>query len=376
VGDTVLVAPGTYVENLNFLGKDIVVKSEAGPDVTTLDGSGTKGSVVLFRSGEGAGAVLEGFRITGGVGELLGEADFTRSGGGISIGDSSPTIRNNVIENNSAGSYGGGIVAAGTGPGPRLQGNVIRNNTCLSSGGGIAWSSSGLIDGNLVEKNTAIRGDGGGIWILNSVPPIDLEISNNRIKSNRAGDHGGGVIAVCAISDELNIHHNLVAGNEAGGSSGGDFSGGGFWVSGGTCWIHHNTVVGNAGRGGDASYGGGGFALRAPGVYYFDHNLVAFATYGGGMNCEDGVNIVFQDNLGWDNIEGDGNGGCADWTSVNGGVVADPLLCDRQQGNYHVAEDSPALTQLGGPIGAYPDPGCPPVPVERITWGQLKARYR
>ena len=31
-GDTVLVAPGTYAENINFLGKAITVTSEEGPD--------------------------------------------------------------------------------------------------------------------------------------------------------------------------------------------------------------------------------------------------------------------------------------------------------------------------------------------------------
>ena len=35
-GDTVRVAPGVYVENINFLGKAITVVSEAGPNFTTI----------------------------------------------------------------------------------------------------------------------------------------------------------------------------------------------------------------------------------------------------------------------------------------------------------------------------------------------------
>ena len=35
-GDTVIVAPGTYLENVDFLGKDITVRASGGPDVTTL----------------------------------------------------------------------------------------------------------------------------------------------------------------------------------------------------------------------------------------------------------------------------------------------------------------------------------------------------
>jgi len=39
-GDTVLVAPGTYVENIDFVGKAITLRSKFGPDVTVIDGGG------------------------------------------------------------------------------------------------------------------------------------------------------------------------------------------------------------------------------------------------------------------------------------------------------------------------------------------------
>ena len=48
VGDTVLVGPGTYLENINFNGKDIVLKGEMGPDLTILDGSSQADAVVVF----------------------------------------------------------------------------------------------------------------------------------------------------------------------------------------------------------------------------------------------------------------------------------------------------------------------------------------
>ena len=38
-GDTVLVLPGTYIENINFLGKAITLMSSDGPEVTTIDGN-------------------------------------------------------------------------------------------------------------------------------------------------------------------------------------------------------------------------------------------------------------------------------------------------------------------------------------------------
>src|SRR5215467_7528831 len=92
-GDTVQVAPGTYIENLNFLGKAIRVTSEQGPDVTIIDGN-QAGSVVTFASGEGRQSVLHGFKLRN------GNASASASqGGGIRIGNSSPTITGNFIIN-------------------------------------------------------------------------------------------------------------------------------------------------------------------------------------------------------------------------------------------------------------------------------------
>ncbi len=110
IGDTVLVMPGRYYENLNYNGKNIVVRSQAGPEVTILDGSHKRGSVVVFRNGEGRGAVIEGFTITGGVGDLMDGAtgDDYRMGGGVLILYCGPTIRGNVIEKNTVGMWGGG----------------------------------------------------------------------------------------------------------------------------------------------------------------------------------------------------------------------------------------------------------------------------
>ena len=64
-GDTVRVAPGTYIENINFSGKAITVVSEAGPNVTTIDGNQAN-SVVRFISGEGPNSIIEGFTVRNG----------------------------------------------------------------------------------------------------------------------------------------------------------------------------------------------------------------------------------------------------------------------------------------------------------------------
>ena len=71
-GDTVLVAPGTYVENIFFYGMKITVKSSDGAASTVIDGGSPAnpdfGSVVTFQHGEKLDSVLDGFTLTNGSG--------------------------------------------------------------------------------------------------------------------------------------------------------------------------------------------------------------------------------------------------------------------------------------------------------------------
>ncbi|MCF7810143.1 FG-GAP-like repeat-containing protein, partial [bacterium] len=105
-GDTVLVDPGEYVENIDFNGKNITVASlyliDPNDDYinsTIIDGD-ENGSVVTFENEETEDAVLTGFTIQNGA---------ARNGGGICCLESSPTISYCVIMDNFAQSYGGGI---------------------------------------------------------------------------------------------------------------------------------------------------------------------------------------------------------------------------------------------------------------------------
>src|SRR6476659_4025091 len=115
-GDTVLVAPGRYYENIRYKGKGIVVASQfarsrdvADIDRTIIDGSRPAqpdtGTVVRFVNQEDSTAVLEGFTVTGGTGTIwLAAKDikYFREGGGILCELGSPTIRDNHIVNNVA----------------------------------------------------------------------------------------------------------------------------------------------------------------------------------------------------------------------------------------------------------------------------------
>ena len=96
-GDTVLVYDGTYVEQINFMGKAITVRSVNGATGTIIDGN-AGGTVVTLINGEGSGSVLDGFTITNG------------NNGGVYFYTSPPTIIKSIHIGNMASSNGWGIL--------------------------------------------------------------------------------------------------------------------------------------------------------------------------------------------------------------------------------------------------------------------------
>jgi hypothetical protein len=158
VGDTVLVAPGVYYENLNYLGKDIYVTShyvlEENPAFireTVIDGNGS-GACVVFNSGETRAAVLNGFTLTNGSGFFWGIHTYT--GGGIYIKNSSPTIMNCIVTRNrvfGSSSSGGGIYIR-YGDGTYLSNVTVRNNLSEFLGGGIRITDTYTVEFDSVRR--------------------------------------------------------------------------------------------------------------------------------------------------------------------------------------------------------------------------------
>ncbi len=101
-GDVVIVDPGTYYENINFLGKGISVRSMDPDDpnlvaATIIDGNQID-SVVTFHCKEDSNSLLSGVTVRNG--------NTNEGGGGIRCYESSPTINNCIISINY--SYRGG----------------------------------------------------------------------------------------------------------------------------------------------------------------------------------------------------------------------------------------------------------------------------
>ncbi len=280
-GETIIVSPGTFTENINFNGKNIILASTDPENSnivasTTIDGN-QNGSVVTFSGAETSACVLKGFTITNGD-----KTDDSSRGGGIKGNSTQAWITNCIITGNTA-IYGGGInscngiisnctisgnFARGTGGLFRCNGTItdciisnnystsggptsqygpgsgglgwcygiIRNctisyNTTATRGGGLSYCD-GIIDNCTINDNTATYG-GGGLYECNGT------ITNCTIAGNTAYWDGGGLYE-CNGS----ITHCTISSNTA------DDSGGGLWDCDGpisNCMISDNMTDGSGG---------------------------------------------------------------------------------------------------------------------------------
>jgi hypothetical protein len=123
-GDQVVVAPGTYWENINFDGKAIWLYSSDGPEVTIIDAQ-EMGRVVVCQNGEGPDTVVDGFSIQGGSGPY---------GGGMYNEGSDPTVLDCIFRANAA-DWGGGMYNLYCDP--TVINCTFRNNWANFGGGGI-----------------------------------------------------------------------------------------------------------------------------------------------------------------------------------------------------------------------------------------------
>ena len=204
-GDTVLVAPGTYPENLEFYGKALILASGFVHDAdaatiaaTVIDGGG-RGPVLAFQGGEDTTTAVVGFTIrhgSGGVACLNGRprlehlivrdnvADF---GGGINAGGQ-PRVYDCTITANAAdhggGVWGGGIIGT---PDRRcnIYGNLIRANPNNGNACGIGAELDGLSAPAFLDTFTVTHPNEA---LLGSVPASSVDILHGYYPTLAGGD--------------------------------------------------------------------------------------------------------------------------------------------------------------------------------------------
>ncbi|MCB0542641.1 MAG: VCBS repeat-containing protein [Saprospiraceae bacterium] len=240
-GDTVLVSPGVYYENLQLRGKNIVLSSryfqEADPaDVirqTVIDGSQPQhpdtASCLLIWKGETNATVVQGFTFRGGKGTVwIDPAGFGtfREGGGILTEFSSPVIRHNIIRDNLVTPGGAGLVSVGGGGircgegAVRIENNYIVHNRAEGYGGGIVlnYCPDAVVIHNVIAFNYGGKNfSGGGFWTTGANQNTVNLLKNNTIAFNEspgpASQYGGKGGGVWAFSISLKMENNIIWGN-------------------------------------------------------------------------------------------------------------------------------------------------------------------
>ena len=332
-GDTVIVADDIYTDvgnrEIDFLGKEITVRSKNGPTKCVIDCQYSS-RAFYFHNNETSNSALEGFTIQNGL---------ASNGAGIYCDAASPTINNCIINGNRA-SFGGGIYCSNGSP-------VITNCT--------------------VSYNSAEQ-SGAGMFFSESAPSItSCKVLYNSINADNGNDAKGG--GIYYESDQFStIKHCVIRGNTVWGSEedmmnpgqplwdAGDGLGGGIYNDsfGATVQAINCLIIENDARRGEGmihyGYGHGG------GVYCDDWAEVEFlnctivdneAEDGGGVYGREMGLVRFFNSILWGNQVNQMNWDCCaggEFSDIEGGLSGlynidmDPLFTDGPLGSYYLSQ--------------------------------------
>lgn len=266
--DTILIAPGSYIENIQMTSHGLVVASHflqnndsSYISQTVLRGclpNGDEGRPLVLESvddvkmvglsfhdgrvtGENGGAILAissslelmhcwfiGNEAEEGGGVYLDSCTATinhcrfrdniasQAGGGFAGVDGSYTLEYDLFESNISWTSFGGMVA-------NRSSGVIRNcifdsNTSSSSGGGATTINSGewVVEGNIFRNNTAARAGGANFSSWDVPFPSSLIIRNNHFIENHAATSCGGGLLISPDFDSLEVVGNVFDSNRSG----------------------------------------------------------------------------------------------------------------------------------------------------------------
>lgn len=398
-GDTVLVASGTYTgtgnRDLDFDGANIVLLSESGQAVTTIDCENA-GRGFFFYSGEDTTALVEGFTITNaaadtGAGVLCkagsspkflhctfqsnaamyrggavcsqasspiflfcafsdntATGDDNSKGGAVAcLVSGDPVFRGCTFTDNAGAAYGGAVYAEG--PAPRFS-------NCSFTGGMTAWGGGGaFLVGcpSATFTDCVFTGNSGsqGSAIYTQSAPVTatgcLFSENGQRAVTFLYESSDGHLDNCTFVNNASHFHSFL---------------------GADALLSNCTFVGST-----STYA----AIEANNASpTFEYCIIAFSASEHVVVCGDSLaNPIVNRCVLYAN--GGGNELCG---TVGDTLHRDPRFCNMGQSEFDLCEDSPCLpteNTWGVLVGAEGG-GCPACgsAVETTTWGAIKALYR
>jgi hypothetical protein len=127
-GDSVLVSPGTYYEQVNLSGKQLVLHGVAGAAQTILDGQGVH--TVVVGANEPLGCEVSGFTIQNGNGY---------TSGGVLVSDSSVRVHHCTFRANTASDLYGGAGFRSAGGGSVVEDCLFTENVSPNASTSGGW---------------------------------------------------------------------------------------------------------------------------------------------------------------------------------------------------------------------------------------------
>ncbi|MFH1107765.1 MAG: S8 family serine peptidase [Planctomycetota bacterium] len=315
-GDEIIVAPGTYLEAIDFQGKSIVLRSSHGSDFTTIDGTGFQTSVVTCAYGEDRETVLNGFTLTGGDAATGGGmynacsnpkvtncafiGNSARLGGGMYNLSGSPVVMNCLFsENASAG--GGGMYNEGS-----SNATVTNSIFNLNRGGGMYNNRASP----LVAKCIFSENDGGGMYNYGGSPKVANCAFNSNVARRGSGMYNDGSRAV--------VINSVFRGNKAGREGGGMYN-----------YEADPTLVNCTFSGNVVEYEGGG-------MYNWHSSPTVTNSILWGNVDEQVTNVLYSaPTLLYSNVQGGYSG--------LGNMNVDPQFIDQTAGDLRLSAGSPCI---------------------------------
>jgi len=302
-GNTVHVAAGTYVENISYSGKSISIIGEDRE--TTIVDADTSGRAFYFDGESQHTIAFSGFTITNGE---------SGHGGGIYI---TVSIEIDLFDLN------------------------VKENNCTGSGGGIyIYDSMGELTNVDIVNNESTNGSGGGIAMSNS----DMILNNVNVIDNYARYTSGGASFGSDQFDESTTEwtNSVFTGNSC------LYNASAIGMGDSTI-LSNLTVIQNTTE---------HCALVGWGNFTITNSIIRDNLVDGNEEAEAEINFNGILNMSYTNLSGEINAFFIPEESElilgEGNIDADPLFCEADSGNYHIAGNSPCsgTGQDGADMGA------------------------
>lgn len=385
-GDTIQINAGTYYENLDITQRSLTILG-AGASVTTLYGEDgvtiLPGAVIRNADMTARDLVIEGITFAEGT-SWRGLIDGAGVGGNVCWSNEecagSFAIRNCVIERGTA-AYGGGLYVHGL-QNVLVESCEFRSNHASRNGGNVFLAGcltrrgEIVFAGNTIEIGGISGRDAGGFFAKDA---DRIEFSGNRVSSTPNPEPCRGIIILDV--KEIRIDGNVI--DDDGGDCASYITAENITYGGSTVEFVNNTVRRSGGSSGSTGVTLSSLTdLIATGNSIWGVRLSCNSGYGGGTLSRNAV----QGGTFAAGFTGTGEVTCnVTWPDpilvtgqrpvMTDNVVADPLFCDAEGGDFRVAATSPCVTNPACErIGAY-TVGCGDTPVLKQSWGAIKARW-